>query len=403
MGQLKRLCAISAALVCLLYVTIVSAQDIGGSYVPKYDPKKKSVLIFVHGVLGDARGTWTHQNGAYWPDLVSSDPLFAEANVYVHRYESTKVESAQDIEELATRLGDYLDRDRVIQRHEKIFFVAHSMGGLVTRAFLVQRRLPAKQVPMIYFFGTPTLGASSAGLASAASKNRQFENMKSFSRGTYAEKLAAQWLATATDPLTQYPRKIWSFCAYEKKPMYGQIIVEEDSATHLCNIQPRAVSENHIDMVKPNSVRAESHVYLSHAYSFTTDPKTQTVLAALDSSVKLEVIPDGHWHIISGFKNTKLRTDFVRVAGTQVGCSEQLIGTRLVRPTLGKGEVIVGTFTDVSRVSDLKEYVTYAVPRQGETEVNFKFVGSTSKDCTKGRADILVKYLIAEPGQREVP
>src|SRR5205814_2080876 len=131
----------------------------------------------------------------YWPQLVAKDSAFQDANVYVYRYQSPKLETAQNIEELATRLGDFLNKDGVIRDHERIVFVCHSMGGLIARAYLVQARLPAKKVPLIYFYGTPTAGANAASLAYLASRNPQFQNMLPFVPGAYVESLAKKWLA----------------------------------------------------------------------------------------------------------------------------------------------------------------------------------------------------------------
>jgi hypothetical protein len=46
----------------------------------------QSVIVFIHGIFGDARSTWTSSNGAYWPDLIAKDELFKDYSIYVYEY-----------------------------------------------------------------------------------------------------------------------------------------------------------------------------------------------------------------------------------------------------------------------------------------------------------------------------
>ena len=40
------------------------------------------VIVFVHGLHG-SRDSWRAANGAYWPDLIRTDPRFAYSDVEV--------------------------------------------------------------------------------------------------------------------------------------------------------------------------------------------------------------------------------------------------------------------------------------------------------------------------------
>src|SRR5580704_13095652 len=50
-------------------------------------PRKDRVIVFVNGVFGDAVDTWSSKTG-YWPDLLARDPDFADADIYVHSFQS---------------------------------------------------------------------------------------------------------------------------------------------------------------------------------------------------------------------------------------------------------------------------------------------------------------------------
>lgn len=49
----------------------------------------RGVIIFVHGVTGDHRSTWTSQAG-FWPDMLTRDSNFDGQNIYVYNYPSPR-------------------------------------------------------------------------------------------------------------------------------------------------------------------------------------------------------------------------------------------------------------------------------------------------------------------------
>ena len=156
----------SSKLLALFLVTAcfgVAAQvPSAGGYIDR-DFHRKEVIVFVHGVTGDAKDTWTNDTTkTYWPSLLRTDPTFAEANVWVFSYFSPKLKDAQNVEELATKLGDEIRSQDVLMSHEKVYFIAHSMGGLIIREMLTEQLPSPAKVPLIYFFGTPSAGADLA-------------------------------------------------------------------------------------------------------------------------------------------------------------------------------------------------------------------------------------------------
>jgi hypothetical protein len=398
-----------AELLMMLLLTPAYGQPAGslaapkswdGGYLGAKDNKRKVAVVFVHGVLGSYRDSWTNKNGTYWPQLLTEDSAFADANVYVHSYQSPRLENAQNIEELATRLGDFLNRDRVIQDHDRLVFVTHSMGGLITRAFLVQARLPAKKVPLIYFYGTPTAGANAAALAYLVSKNPQFQNMAPFVPGTYVEMLAKKWLATSEDPTTGYPRTIWSFCAYEKKEYLGKIVVDELSATHLCNAQPRSILQDHIDMVKPESNNSEAHVYLTRAYQIATTPAGPALLAAMNASA----IRTGTVYLpgsqAGSLDRYRFRTEMLDAGTLRVECNEIREGSRAISWPRHTSENLFAAVASVEAGQGLSRSAI-SVSSWTNNEIAFKYQlkGNTTQvgNCPiPGTANIKIKYLAIE-------
>ena len=142
--------------------------------------RAKRVIIFIHGVFGDGTSTWQNRaNGAYFPALVASDETFEGVDIWVHEFDTPKLRQSYTIDELADHLRRYLSNDNVVANHDEIIFVAHSMGGLVARAYLLKyREMPPERVRMMYFFSTPTTGSDIASLARLISDNPQLSDMR---------------------------------------------------------------------------------------------------------------------------------------------------------------------------------------------------------------------------------
>jgi hypothetical protein len=244
-----------------------------GGYLRCYSENKLAV-VFVHGIFGDVRESWTSSPGnTYWPTLLMGDSLFDGANVYVHGYRTPKVEPALLVEELGSQLASYITSSNLMTRHDRVVFIAHSMGGLVVRSYLVQSFPPPDKIALIYFYGTPSQGANLAGLAAIFSNNPQFRDLETLLRGNYVDQLASRWLATSSRHDLMYPRRVWSYCGYETKKYKTQMVVEKGSATHLCNAPLKPVEADHLQMVKPSGADSDSHVYLREAFIEATSPK----------------------------------------------------------------------------------------------------------------------------------
>ena len=72
-------------------------------------------VVFVHGLSGDRRATWTAQDGAFWPQWLAD--AFDDINVYLAGYDSSAfagilLGSGASIQDLATTLADGLIRLR---------------------------------------------------------------------------------------------------------------------------------------------------------------------------------------------------------------------------------------------------------------------------------------------------
>ena len=219
---------------------------------------QERAIVFVHGVLGDATKTWTARNGAYFPALLLGDTAFDGLDIFVYDYPSTAFADSYSVDELADNLRLLLETAKVFETHREVLFVAHSMGGLVVRQLLLKYQRFAPKVSMVYFFATPTTGSELAALAKIApSLNPQFTDMRPWKDQAYVGNLVRQWQAAEF--------RVKSYCAYEKRTTYGVRVVEEQSATNLCNQRLDPIDTDHLDIVKPIDRTAISYLALRQA------------------------------------------------------------------------------------------------------------------------------------------
>jgi len=235
------------------------------------------VIIFVHGIMGDAVDTWTSKNtNAYWPALLAKDHAFDGADIYVYSY-PTGMWAKLSIDELAEHMRANFTASGV-SAYKRIIFLSHSMGGLVTRAYLLKNKEVAANTSFAYFFSTPTTGTQIASFVQYLSSNPQITKMKTMNAEEYLGDLYRQWLAAKF----QFP----SYCAYEKRPTNGFLIVTMGSAAALCTRALDPIDADHLDIVKPDDQNAASYIAFKAAYADAKIPELKT---ALEQKTSIEI------------------------------------------------------------------------------------------------------------------
>jgi pimeloyl-ACP methyl ester carboxylesterase len=211
--------------------------------------------VFVHGIFGNSVDTWT-TGTSYWPDLISKDPTFDGADIYVLQYPS-KRNTTFSIDELSDSMRLRL-RDAGIEDKKRIIFLAHSMGGLVARAYLLKYKDIAPHISFMYFLSTPTTGSQLASLVSLASSQPQLVDMKVDISNAYLGNLVRQWLAAGVE----FP----SYCAYEKRATFGINVVTFESGSALCNKALDPIDADHFSIAKPADQDADVYVAFRNAF-----------------------------------------------------------------------------------------------------------------------------------------
>lgn len=246
-----------------------SRPDSHGYYVRKSIDNKhaekinKSIIVFVHGVIGDSKGTWVNSNNnAYWPDIVKQDCELDNFDIYVSSYYSPTFGTAPTIPQLANGLGSELSE--IINKYEYIVIVAHSMGNLVSLQAAQYGAFKDVENVLLLSMGSPSNGGEPLSkIVSMISNNPQFKDMHRIDNNSYLQTLRKSWEA---NPL----ENIEIACAYEIMPISTKIaipfhmaegkVVDEGSALAICTRPDNyGIVANHIDMVKPRNTEDYIH------------------------------------------------------------------------------------------------------------------------------------------------
>jgi pimeloyl-ACP methyl ester carboxylesterase len=227
-----------------------------------------NLIVFIHGFTGDAIQTWTNQeSNISWMKLIEDDERLQDFKVMNVGYDTPLRGPSSTIEQIAMRLLGQLKDEGVFDRYKEIYFIAHSMGGLVAKRLLVNLGHPSQverlsKVRAVLFIATPAQGVEKADWAYLTSGNPQLRDMSPSDYNSYLQMLENEWLQVISERgANGFPR---SYCAHETKPtgwgLFSRVIVNRTSAmTHCDNIGMEPVDENHINIVKP--LNAQSAIY----------------------------------------------------------------------------------------------------------------------------------------------
>jgi hypothetical protein len=227
------------------------------AYVRNPSVDTASLVVFVHGFGSDARSAWTNKaNGAYWPELVASDPELVSFAVATASYRSPRLRRAATLDEGAVALGFALQDRGIYKQFSHVVFVAHSAGGLVVRRLLTRlfnsgNRAAFNRVAVAFFFATPTSGAPLADVVGWLSANPQTRDLSASEFNSYLQALDNDW----EEVLRQRPQvtagRPLVFCGYATRDTsFGAIVPKLYSKTS-CDEAPRPFDRDHSTLVKP--------------------------------------------------------------------------------------------------------------------------------------------------------
>jgi hypothetical protein len=83
-------------------------------YIRK-SPGADTVIVFVHGIMGDGMSTWTSESDSYWPTMLTTDHTFDGADIL-----STRIQQDFGLRCPSTSLPKTCDRSLLLMAFQII-------------------------------------------------------------------------------------------------------------------------------------------------------------------------------------------------------------------------------------------------------------------------------------------
>lgn len=193
--------------------------------------------MFVHGLGGDSRKTWSSHNdpASYWPaQWLPREPGFERARIHTFGYDTkflTGNGNCLNINHIGRLLfGELSDSLIIGSSKTRIIFVAHSMGGLIVKkALMLAKREDfhlADRVDSILFLACPHHGVGSAKLLDGV--------LRAVYDRQYVADLARDSMAVQNinDEFRHYAPSLllWSFYETQNMNLWSSLVVDYSSA-----------------------------------------------------------------------------------------------------------------------------------------------------------------------------
>ena len=199
-------------------------------------------IIFVHGLGGGSRKTWSknEDSALFWPgEWLPTEPEFRNARIHTFGYDSNYDKSSiLNVSDFARSLIEWVISTPDIPRNSQtpVVLVCHSMGGLVAKkAFILSKQRPEYErfstlVRSIFFLATPHRGSN---LADTLDKILQVSpGARPFVNDLQPNSVM---LEAINEEFPLHSQDLHLFSFYERLPMnFGikkGLVVPKDSAT----------------------------------------------------------------------------------------------------------------------------------------------------------------------------
>ncbi len=252
-------------------------------------PNPTKLVVFIHGIKGDPVKTWDNEEQKiFWPRALAEDPDFTNADVLSFGYES-ECGPSLNIREIATHLHTTLETAMAKIPYRSLSFVAHSMGGLVVREFILTH-LKKLHVPLdsMVLLSTPNLGSSLANVVKAFCKSDSLMDLRD-GRSGYIDSLNDRWREQFEQPDSIKP---FHFAAgYELVPMswFTGRIVEKESAIAFAN-QISAFKKDHSTIAKLNDPTDPAYTWVKSQLLKAAPSSQETPLSEAEEQRYTEII-----------------------------------------------------------------------------------------------------------------
>ncbi len=249
-------------LVAVVLFLLLHASTSFSLAVPQPDPMQPAIgqgsLCLCTACTATARpGGAT--NGAYWPDLIRTDPRFAYSDVDVAEY-PTPESKRQDVQRPARRHPSIPASSRTTSGS-----IARSSssptvwGGILVEEMLLRHPAEAARVKFIVSYGTPHEGSSLARIASIYDKDPLLNDLSDASDNNFLTQLEDNWRGhdlRQRASIASAPTKAWTRCrktasAAISRPMRVWSATSARPMAAMSPPPPQEIHADHVSMVRP--------------------------------------------------------------------------------------------------------------------------------------------------------
>lgn len=271
----------------------------------------EKLIVFIHGLTGDPQNTWTSEDDEpfFWPEQLANDPDFENSDVLSFGYTSVMGKTL-NIPQIAQHLETTLNELKRFKQYQSISFVAHSLGGLVTRQYILDHFREIK-IDTVILLSTPNFGNRMAKITSYVSNNAHLEQLDP-GEGKYIDGLNDHWRKEFREKSVREP---FRFAAgYELFPMYKSIIklgiiVEKYAAVNFAS-HTQAFEDDHEKIAKAKSKSDPKYIWVrQQLLDLPRDPRNREYSEAEEK--RFEHIID---ELQKELKGTDLEEAFTLVA-----------------------------------------------------------------------------------------
>ncbi len=262
------------------------------------DPNRVGDVVFLHGLNGDPKGTWSHgPEEGFCPSWLAMDcPKLGVWSIGYNVAASSWKGTAMPLFDRATNILAELQAEGLGTK--PLCFITHSMGGLLVKQIL---RNANSLTPQFHLFSTAVRGGVFLATPHTGSDLARLANyLKFFLRTTIAVR-ELEHAAPALRELNLWYRQhadrldIKTQVCFETQKTKGVQVVDEASADPgLKDVTPIGVDANHLTIAKPSS--RKSVIYrLSKQFVMEVLLTAQTSSEPQTKAVRLEEAAEVHY------------------------------------------------------------------------------------------------------------
>ncbi len=256
-------------------------------------------LVFIHGIGGDARYSWSAETGYFWPAHLGEDPVVAGCRILSVDY-PTSLHALDDVKalELEERAHNVRDKLRAAGVGDRPFIlVCHSMGGLIAKQVLVGLAANRDLEPMwtslagVVFFATPHEGSAIADVLRHV-KGLVSDEVAQLSEADWGpiDKLHADFMKHVKACRARRDGRTPRLHAFYEQFQATVAIVSKKSATRdMDNGSDGGIPANHETICKPVGPTSASFVNtLALVEEWLGDAQADVPFKSLDAARRLE-------------------------------------------------------------------------------------------------------------------